>query len=169
MKENTFQDLFVDHLRDLYDAEQQITQALPGVIEAVSAAELRKALEHHLEVTHGQIERLERIFSELGETPGGKSCKGMKGLVEEADEAVQEHASGALRDALIIAGAQRIEHYEISGYGTAKAWAEELELEDAVDLLDETLDEEAEADERLNAIATGGLLTEGVNETASAR
>lgn len=169
MKENTFQGLFVDHLRDLYDAEQQITQALPGVIEAVSAAELRKALEHHLEVTHGQIERLERIFSELGETPGGKSCKGMEGLVEEADEAVQEHSSGALRDALIIAGAQRIEHYEISGYGTAKAWAEELELEDVVDLLDETLDEEAEADERLNAIATGGLLTEGVNETASAR
>lgn len=169
MQENTFHGLFVEHLRDLYDAEQQITQALPVVIEAVSADELRKALEHHLEVTHGHVERLERLFSDLGEPPTGKSCKGMEGLLEEGDEAIKNHSAGILRDALIIAGAQRIEHYEISGYGTAKAWAEELDLEDAVDLLDETLDEEAEADEKLSAIATGGLLTEGVNETASAK
>jgi ferritin-like metal-binding protein YciE len=169
MKENTFQGLFVDHLRDLYDAEQQITQALPVVIEAVSADELRKALKHHLELTHGHVERLERLFSDLGETPTGKSCKGMEGLLEEADEAIKNHSAGVLRDALIIAGAQRIEHYEISGYGTAKAWAEELDLEDAFDLLDDTLDEEAEADEKLSSIATGGLLTEGVNQTAAAR
>ncbi|HET6342597.1 MAG TPA: DUF892 family protein, partial [Gemmatimonadota bacterium] len=118
---------------------------------------------------HGHVERLERLFSDLGEPPTGKSCKGMEGLLEEGDEAIKNHSAGILRDALIIAGAQRIEHYEISGYGTAKAWAEELDLEDAVDLLDETLDEEAEADEKLSAIATGGLLTEGVNETASAK
>ncbi|HKY60015.1 MAG TPA: ferritin-like domain-containing protein [Gemmatimonadota bacterium] len=169
MKENTFHDLFVDQLRDLYDAEQQITQALPGVIEAVSTEELRKALEHHLELTHGHVERLDRIFSDLGEPAAGKSCKGMEGLVKEGEEAIENHPGGALRDALIIAGAQRIEHYEISGYGTAKAWAEELDLEDVVDLLDDTLDEEAEADEKLSAIATGGLLTEGINQTAAAR
>jgi ferritin-like metal-binding protein YciE len=93
----------------------------------------------------------------------------MEGLLEEGDEAVKNHSPGVLRDALIIAGAQRIEHYEISGYGTAKAWAEELDLEEAVDLLEDTLDEEAEADEKLSAIATGGLLTEGVNETAAAK
>lgn len=169
MKENSFHELFVDQLRDLYDAEQQITQALPGVIEAVSSDELREALAQHLDVTHGHVERLEKIFSALDETPTGKSCKGMEGLLEEGDEAVKNHSPGSLRDALIIAGAQRIEHYEISGYGTAKAWAEELDLEDAVDLLDETLDEEAEADEKLSEIATGGLLTEGVNETAAAK
>lgn len=169
MKENTFHGLFVDQLRDLYDAEQQITQALPAVIEAASSEDLHKALEHHLEVTHGHVERLERIFSDLGETPTGKSCKGMEGLLEEADEHGKELAPGVLRDAIIIAGAQRIEHYEIAGYGTAKAWAEELDLEEAVDLLDETLDEEVEADEKLSSIATGGLLTEGVNETAAAK
>ena len=169
MKENTFHDLFVDQLRDLYDAEQQITQALPGVIEAVSSEELRRALEHHLELTHGHVERLKQIFSDLGEPATGKSCKGMEGLLQEGEEAVKNHPSGFLRDALIIAGAQRIEHYEISGYGTAKAWAEELDLEDVVDLLDDTLDEEAEADEKLSAIATGGLLSEGVNETAAAK
>lgn len=169
MKENSFHELFVDQLRDLYDAEQQITQALPGVIEAVSSDELREALAHHLEVTHGHVERLEKIFSNLDETPTGKSCKGMEGLLEEGDEAVKNHSPGVLRDALIIAGAQRIEHYEISGYGTAKSWAEELDLEEAVDLLEDTLDEEAEADEKLSEIATGGLLTEGVNETAAAK
>ena len=167
MKENGFHEVFVDQLRDLYDAEQQITQALPGVIDAVATDELRKALEHHLEVTHGHVERLDRIFSELGETPTGKSCKGMKGLLEEGEEAIRNHPAGTLRDALIIAGAQRIEHYEISGYGTVKTWAEELELDDAVDLLEDTLDEEAEADEKRTVIATGGLLTEGVNEAAS--
>lgn len=169
MKNNPFHGLFVDQLRDLYDAEQQITRALPKVIEAVSTGELRDSLQHHLEVTHGQIERLDRIFSDLGESPTGKTCKGMAGLLEEGDEAIREHEPGVLRDALIIAGAQRIEHYEISGYGTAKAWAEELDLEDTVDLLDDTLDEEAEADEKLNSIATGGLLSEGVNQTAAAR
>ena len=169
MKDNTFHDVFVDQLRDLYDAEQQITQALPEVIEAVSAEELRKALEHHLELTHGHVERLERIFTDLGEASTGKSCKGMEGLLEEGEEAIKNHSPGLLRDALIIAGAQRIEHYEISGYDTAKAWAEELDLEDVVDLLDDTLDEESEADEKLSAIATGGLLSEGVNETAAAK
>ena len=93
----------------------------------------------------------------------------MEGLLEEGEEALKDHTPGVLRDALLIGGAQRIEHYEIAGYGTAKAWAEELDLEDVVDLLDKTLDEEAEADEKLTAIATGGLLTEGVNETAATR
>lgn len=169
MAAQSFHELFVHQLRDLYDAEQQITQALPGMIEAVNDDELRKALEHHFQVTSGHVERLDRIFEDLGESAKGKTCKGMKGLLEEGDEAIQEHPAGSLRDALIIAGAQRVEHYEISGYGSARSWAEELEYEDAVELLDETLDEEAEADEKLTAIATGGLLSEGINQEAAAR
>ena len=153
MKENSFHGLFVDQLRDLYDAEQQITQALPGVIEGVSADELRKALEHHLELTHGHVERLEKIFAELGETPAGKSCKGMEGLLEEGEEALKDHTPGVLRDALLIGGAQRIEHYEMARYGTLAAWARQLGMMEAASLLEETLKQEKHADATLNEIA----------------
>lgn len=169
MTDQSFHELFIDELRDLYDAEQQITRALPGVIEAVSNDDLRKALEDHLELTSGHVERLDRIFADLGESATGKSCKGMQGLLKEGEEAIEEHSGGVVRDALIISGAQRIEHYEISGYGTARTWADELGYDEAVDLLDETLNEEAAADEKLTSIATGGLIAEGVNQQAAAR
>lgn len=166
MPSKTFHELFLDELRDLYSAEKQITKALPKLIRAASNAELGRALRSHLDETHAQIERLERVFDDLDESPNGKKCKGMAGLLEEGDEHVKEVPPGARRDAVIIAGAQRVEHYEISGYGTARAWAEQMKHDLAVTLLGQTLDEEAAADEKLTKIALGRVLGEGVNEEA---
>lgn len=166
MASKSFHELFLDELRDLYSAEKQITKALPKLVKAASSSELGRALSNHLDETHGQIDRLERIFEGLGESPKGKKCKGMEGLIEESDEAVKELSEGSRRDATIIAGAQRVEHYEISGYGTARAWAEEMGHTEVAGLLEETLDEEAAADEKLTKIALGGVLGEGVNEEA---
>lgn len=166
MADKSFHELFLDELRDIYNAEKQLTKALPKMVKAASSRELEEALASHLEETEGQVERLEQVFESLGETARGKKCVGMEGLIEEADEALKELPEGARRDAKIIAGAQRVEHYEISAYGTARAWAEEMGHDEAVRLLTETLDEEAAADEKLNEIAMGGLLGEGVNEEA---
>jgi len=166
---SSMQELFLDQLRDLYNAEKQITVALPKIAKAATDEKLREAFEGHLEETHGHVERLERIFQDLGEPSTGKKCKGMEGLLEEGSEALEGDLSGVLRDALLIAAAQRVEHYEIAGYGTVKAWAEELGFDDAAELLDETLDEEAAADEKLTSIAEGGLVREGVNEGAAAK
>ncbi|HUP00773.1 MAG TPA: ferritin-like domain-containing protein [Gemmatimonadota bacterium] len=167
MEAQSFHDLFVDQLKDIYNAEKQITEALPKMVEAANDEKLREALEHHLEETHGQIDRLDRIFEELGVPAQGKTCKAMQGLIQEGEEAL-EKTGGPLGDVLLIAGAQRVEHYEIAAYGTARAWAEELGLDDAADLLDETLDEESAANEKLTSIAEGGLLSEGVNAEAKA-
>jgi ferritin-like metal-binding protein YciE len=166
MASKTFHELFLDEMRDLYSAENQITKALPKLIKAASSSELGRALTNHLEETRRQIGRLERIFDGLGESPKGKKCTGMEGLIEEGDEHVKEVPEGSRRDAVIIAAAQRVEHYEIAGYGTAKAWAEEMGHGEAVSLLERTLDEEAAADEKLTGIALGGVLGEGVNEQA---
>lgn len=166
MASKTFHELFLDEMRDLYSAENQITKALPKLIKAASSSELGRALMNHLEETRRQIERLERIFDGLGESPRGKKCTGMEGLIEEGDEHVMEVPKSSRRDAVIIGAAQRVEHYEISGYGTARAWAEEMGHGEAVSLLERTLGEEAAADEKLTAIALGGVLGEGVNEQA---
>lgn len=166
MASKTFHELFLDELRDLYSAEKQITRALPKLVKAASNAELERALASHLNETRGQIERLDRVFDSLGESPKGKKCKGMEGLLEEGDEHVKEVPRGARRDAVIISAAQRVEHYEISGYGTARAWAEQMKHDVAVSLLGQTLDEEAAADEMLTKIALGRVLGEGVNEEA---
>ncbi|HET6343165.1 MAG TPA: ferritin-like domain-containing protein [Gemmatimonadota bacterium] len=166
MASKTFHELFLDEMRDLYSAENQITKALPKLIKAASSSELGRALTNHLEETRRQIERLERIFDGLGESPRGKKCTGMEGLIEEGDEHVMEVPKSSRRDAVIIGAAQRVEHYEISGYGTARAWAEEMGHGEAVSLLERTLGEEAAADEKLTAIALGGVLGEGVNEQA---
>ena len=162
----TLKALFTDQLKDIYDAENQIVEALPKIIDAASNEELKAALAEHLEQTRAQVDRLERVFSEAGATPARKPCKGMQGLLEEGSEALKGHPAGAGLDALIIAGAQKVEHYEIAEYGTLRAWAEELDLADAAELLGETLDEEADTDERLSSIAEGGLLEDGVNESA---
>ena len=166
MPSKTFHELFLDELRDLYSAEKQITKALPKLIKAASNAELGRALEGHLDETRGQIKRLERIFDDLGESKNGKKCKGMEGLLEEGDEHVKKVPPGSRRDAVIIAGAQRVEHYEIAGYGTARAWAEQMKHDLAVTLLGQSLDEEAAADEKLTKIALGRVLGDGVNEEA---
>jgi ferritin-like metal-binding protein YciE len=165
----TFRELLVDQLRDIYNAETQVTEALPKLVEAASDDELRDALSTHLDETRDQIGRLDKVFADLGESPSGKVCAGMKGLLKEGDEGLRQGFTGPLMDALIIANAQRVEHYEISAYGTAISWAKELDLDDVVDLLDESLDEEAAADEKLTSIAQGGLLQSGVNEEAVGR
>jgi ferritin-like metal-binding protein YciE len=152
-KVTTMEDLFLDEIRDLYDAEKQLTKALPEMAHAASSDELRYAFEEHLDETVNQIERLERIFEALGEKPTGKKCAAMTGLIKEGNEMVSASEETAVRDAGLIAAAQKVEHYEISGYGSARTHAEMLGNDKAVRLLDETLFEEREADERLNDLA----------------
>jgi ferritin-like metal-binding protein YciE len=153
MKIETLQELFVDELKDLYSAENQIIKALPKMIKNATSDELRSAFEEHLEQTKVHVERLEQIFEELGETPRGKKCKGMEGLIEEGKEMMEEDIEDDVLDAALISAAQRVEHYEIAGYGTVRTYAELLGLDDAVKLLEETLEEEKETDKRLSGIA----------------
>lgn len=157
------QDLYLEQLRDLYDAEDQIIDALPEMIEGVSSEKLRTAFEEHLEKTRDQSERLERIFERHGEDPSGETCEGMQGLLEEGSEMVEMDGDSDAVDAGIIAAAQRVEHYEIGGYGTARQYAQQLGEDDDVALLDETLSEEKSADEELTEIAT-----ETINRQAKA-
>jgi ferritin-like metal-binding protein YciE len=153
-------ELFVDELRDLYNAENQLVKALPKMARASEFSELKAGFEEHLEQTKGHVERLENIFSKLGENPKGKKCKGMEGLVEEGAEAIQEY-QGAVRDAALIGGAQRVEHYEIAGYGTVIAMARQLGESGHAKLLEQTLAEEKETDAKLTS------LSEKVNSTAT--
>ncbi|HVW10060.1 MAG TPA: ferritin-like domain-containing protein, partial [Bryobacteraceae bacterium] len=141
-------------IRDLYDAEKQITKALPKLAKAAESQELADGLREHLEQTEGHVSRLEQIFEIAGEKAKGKSCKGMKGLLEEGSEAMKEEEKGTMRDLAIIAGCQKVEHYEISAYGTVRTLAEHLGMKKAVSLLQQTEDEESEADEKLTGIAT---------------
>ncbi len=158
-------EVFIEQLQDAYAAENQILEALPKMVRAASSEDLSEAFKHHLEETRGQVDRLDAIFSQLDEIPDKrKTCKGMKGLLEEGEEAIEKHGKNVSRDALLIAGAQKVEHYEIATYGTLRAWAEDLDLTDAVELLDATLEEEAAANEKLTSIAESG-----VNEEATAR
>lgn len=153
-------DLFLDELKDLYSAEKQITKALPKMAKAASTAELSEAFQNHLEETCGHIERLETIFQTLGKRGTGKTCEGMKGLLEEGAEMIEEVEKGPVRDAGLISAAQRVEHYEMAGYGSVRAYAELLGKNDIVELLEATLEEEKAADEKLTEIS------EGVNEEA---
>ncbi len=153
MKLENLQQLYVKELRDLYDAENQITEALPKLIEAASNPELKSALQEHLDVTGTQIQRLEQIFQTLSEKPSGETCKGMKGVIKEGDEIVSSGGDPSTVDAGIISAAQRVEHYEMAGYGTVRTYAKLLGQEEHSRLLQETLDEEEEADETLTEIA----------------
>jgi ferritin-like metal-binding protein YciE len=153
MKLENLQQLFVEQLRDLYDGEQQITKALPKLIDKAKNAELKDALQEHLDVTHEQIRRLDEIFNMLDEDASGETCKGMKGVLAEGDDLVSDAKDSAVLDASIIASAQRVEHYEIAGYGTVKTYAKLLGRADIASLLDQTLEEEKEADETLSGIA----------------
>jgi ferritin-like metal-binding protein YciE len=146
-------ELYIDELKDLYNAENQLVKALPKMAKAASSEELRQGFEEHLEQTKGQVQRLEQIFQKLGESPKGKKCKGMEGLVEEGSEVIEEDFEGAVKDAALIGAAQRVEHYEIAGYGTVRSMAETLGEDDHVSLLEETLEEEKETDEKLTQLA----------------
>lgn len=152
-KVTTMEELFLDEIRDLYDAEKQLTKALPEMAKASVADELREAFVEHLEQTKNQVQRLERIFETLGEKGTGKKCAAMAGLIKEGDEIAGNSEENSVRDAGLIAAAQKVEHYEISGYGSARAHAELLGNNEAARLLQETLDEEKEADEKLNDLA----------------
>ena len=150
----TLRDAFVEELRDAYDFEHQIVSALPAVAEAADHAELRAALEQHLIETHTQIRRLIAIFAFLGETPGGTHCAGMAGILEEgAGVAEDQGFEPEVKDARLIAACQRVEHYEIAVYGTLVAWAQMLDLTEAEGLLQQTLEEEAAADDTLSDLA----------------
>jgi ferritin-like metal-binding protein YciE len=145
--------LLVEELKDLYSAEKQIVRALPKIVRGAASEELKSALAEHLEATKGQVTRLEEVFSHLEEKARAKPCKGMEGLLKEGAECLEEVEKGQLRDLQLIGAAQRVEHYEVAAYGTAKAMAESLGLSDAAELLDETLKEEEEADQKLTEVA----------------
>lgn len=153
MKNENLRELLVEELKDLYSAETQLTKALPKVAKNVSDPELKKAIEHHLKETEGHVTRLEQIFEKLDESPKGKTCEGMKGLITEADERIKEGGEPPVVDAGLIADAQRVEHYEISAYGSARTFASLLGEKEVVRLLEQTLKEEKAADEKLTSIA----------------
>ena len=167
MKLQTLEDVFVEQIADLYSAERQLVQALPKLAGAAHSDELKEAFQTHLEQTHGHVSRLDEIFQHVPQTVPQEHCEGMEGLIREGEEIIAAPGDGAARDAALIAAAQRVEHYEIAGYGTAKTLAGELGYNKAEELLDETLDEEAAADKLLTKIATGGLLSTGINREAA--
>jgi len=150
---STVEDLLVDQIRDLYDAEKQLVRALPKMAKAASSDELRQAIEDHLEETTNQVTRLEQAFQQLDKPAKSKTCKAMKGLIEEGGEVIEEDAEEPINDLALIAVAQRVEHYEISAYGTAKAMATHLGENQVASLLEETEDEEKAADQKLTEIA----------------
>lgn len=154
MSVKTIQDLFVDELRDLYSAEKQITKALPKMAKASSSPELKAAFEHHLEETQNQIQRLDQVFEQLQKSSRGKVCAGMKGLLEEGAEMLEEVEDGPVRDAALISAGQRVEHYEMAGYGCVREYAKLLGHSEIVALLEETLAEEKAADKKLNQISS---------------
>jgi ferritin-like metal-binding protein YciE len=154
MMENALKGLYIDELRDIYNAENQLTKALPKMAKAATSDDLRAGFEGHLEQTKGHVERLERIFKELGEKPTGKKCKGMEGLVKEGEEMIkEEELEGEALDAGLISAAQRVEHYEIAAYGCVRTYAKLLGQDDAAELLEQTLGEEKETDQKLTMLA----------------
>jgi ferritin-like metal-binding protein YciE len=165
MAEEGLKELYIDELKDLYSAENQLVKALPKMAKAATSEDLRAGFEEHLEQTKGHVQRLETIFEQLGESPKGKKCKGMEGLIEEGSEAIEEH-DGAVLDAALIGAAQRVEHYEMAGYGTVIAFAEELGESKHVSLLNETLEEEKATDEKLTELA--GDINAQANQGAEA-
>jgi ferritin-like metal-binding protein YciE len=167
MKINTLQDLYIEELRDIYNAETQLIKALPKVAQAATSDELRAAFEDHLEQTKEHVERLDQIFESLGTASKGKKCKAMEGLIEECNELLEEDIAEPVLDAALIAAAQRIEHYEISVYGTLATFAKLLAREDDADLLGQTLDEEKETDETLTDIAESTINAEAQGEEES--
>jgi ferritin-like metal-binding protein YciE len=164
MPGETLQDVYVEQLKDLYSAEQQILKALPKLAKAVTHVDLRKAFQEHEVVTRTHVERLDSIFAQLGEKGTGHKCKGMEGLLAEGDELLEEHEQSEALDAALIAAAQRVEHYEIAGYGSVRTFANMLGFADQADLLQRTLDEEGQTDKRLTTLAETVINVDAVRE-----
>jgi ferritin-like metal-binding protein YciE len=154
MEHQALKELYIDELKDIYNAENQLVKALPKMAKAANSEELRTGFEEHLEQTRGHVQRLEQIFKELGEKPSGKKCKGMEGLVAEGQEMMGEDFEDDVMDAALISAAQRVEHYEIAAYGTVRTYAELLGEDTAVQLLEQTLEEEKETDQKLTDMAS---------------
>jgi ferritin-like metal-binding protein YciE len=169
MQLNSLNDVFVGQIEDLYSAEQQLLEALPQMAGAATSPDLRQAFTDHLEQTRHHVRRLEEVFAETGITGSAESCEAMEGLIKEGREVVEATGDPAAKDAALIAAAQRVEHYEIAAYGTARTLASELGYGNAESMLDETLEEESDADKLLTKIATGGLFRAGVNQQAAER
>ena len=159
MKLESLDDVLETELKDLYSAEKQLVKALPDIVEAASSSDLKEAVEEHLEETRGHVTRLEEAFKAIGVTPATEHCDGMEGLIREGSEVAEASGDADARDAALIGAAQRVEHYEIAAYGTARAIAKQLGHTDAARLLGETLDEESAADEKLTKIATSSMST----------
>jgi ferritin-like metal-binding protein YciE len=166
MQLQSLQDLFQHEISDLHSAETQLLVALPKMAQAASNDELRQAFEHHLQETQDHVRRLDEIRGQIGTTVSGE-CEAMRGLIEEGDEIVSAIGDPTVKDAALISAAQRVEHYEIAAYGTARTLAGELDLAEAKDSLDQTLDEESNADKLLTKIATGGMFKAGINQQAA--
>jgi ferritin-like metal-binding protein YciE len=153
----TLHDAFIEELRDTYDAEKQLIKALPKLAKAAASTDLRAAFESHLEETRGHVERLEQVFQSLEEKPRGKHCEGIAGIIEEGKSMMEEEFDEATMDAVLIASGQRAEHYEMAAYGTLIAWAQSMGHTEAVNLLQEILEEEKAADEKLTNLAESGI------------
>src|SRR5438067_13845308 len=165
MKLDTLQKLYVEELRDLYNAENKLLKALPKMAKAASSEELKNAFETHLGQTETHVERLENIFAELDQTPKGRTCHGMKGLIEEGSEIIKEEGAASVLDAGIIVAAQKVEHYEIASYASVRTFADLLGQKKAAELLQTTLDEESEANELLNGLAESIVNPEALMES----
>jgi ferritin-like metal-binding protein YciE len=163
----TLHDAFLDELRDAYDAEKQLTKALPKMAKAATSAVLRDAFETHLQETRGHVERLEQVMQGLGEKVRGKHCDGIEGIIEEGQSVMEEDFDETTMDACLIAAGQRAEHYEMAAYGTLVAWANAMGHTDAAELLQETLDEEKAADEKLTSLAEAGINQEAADAAHS--
>jgi ferritin-like metal-binding protein YciE len=164
----TLHDAFVDELRDTYDAEKQLIKALPKLAKAATSPELRKAFEDHLEETRGQVERLEGVFASLDEKVKGKHCDGIAGIIEEGKSVMEEEFDDATMDACLIAAGQRAEHYEMAAYGTLIAWAKIMGHDEAAELLEQNLEEEKAADEKLSSLAEDGINQEAADSAHEA-
>jgi ferritin-like metal-binding protein YciE len=169
MQLQSLDDVLLEQLADLHSAETQLVQALPLVASSATTPELKTAFEQHLQETRGHVRRLEEAFSKLGTPIPDEHCEGMEGLLKEGEEIMSAQGDPTAKDAALIAAAQRVEHYEIAGYGTARTLADQLGHDEIKRLMNETLDEESAADQKLTKIATGGMFSSGVNKAAAER
>lgn len=165
--ETQFHELLVDQLRDIYSAETQLIEAIPQMREAATNLDLREALTHHLGETREQMNRLDKIFVMLGRQSDGETCQAMRGIIVEGKKTIGAQTDADVRDAAVIASAQRVEHYEMACYGTARTFAKEMGHDDIAEILQTSLDEEGAADHKLTKIAEGGFLRSGVNKEAA--
>jgi ferritin-like metal-binding protein YciE len=164
---HSLKDVLQEQLEDLYSAETQLTAALPKMAQAAHNTELREAFEHHLEETHDHLKRVKEALGEIGVSSPTEVCEGMKGLITEGEELMHKEGDPMAQDAALIAAAQRVEHYEIAAYGTARQLASDCGYDGIKDLMDQTLDEESQADKLLTKIATGGMFKAGLNQQAT--